>query len=216
MGASAKGWIRHEDGLYLHKVGKYEIPADEILTALKIPHVPYMISSQKKIKDYLSEERKEWLEDAGEVMVWSKLITSEETALVTFEEFRMFCAAYRLNPYKEAQGVDEERYLEVQIADYILNNDDRHEQNGGFLMDNETGKLFGFCPLLDHDHAFSGYETVYSQTAEQDITLEEAARKVQKKLGMGLEILDEIDIPSFLTKEQWEKVLERKRKLAFH
>ena len=33
LGVSAKGWIRRADGLYLHKVGKYEIPADEILSA---------------------------------------------------------------------------------------------------------------------------------------------------------------------------------------
>ena len=40
LGASAKGWVRHEDGLHLHKVGKYEIPAHEILEALKIEHIP--------------------------------------------------------------------------------------------------------------------------------------------------------------------------------
>ncbi len=37
LGTSAKGWIRRNGALYLHKVGKYEIPADEILTALNIP-----------------------------------------------------------------------------------------------------------------------------------------------------------------------------------
>lgn len=54
MGASAKGWIRHKDGLYLHKVGKYEIPADEILTALGISHVPYSVSSAIETKGVLS------------------------------------------------------------------------------------------------------------------------------------------------------------------
>ena len=61
MGASAKGWIRQAGKLFLHKVGKYEIPADQILTALDIPHVHYRISTEEEISSYLSEERKEWI-----------------------------------------------------------------------------------------------------------------------------------------------------------
>ncbi len=49
--------------LYLHKIGKYEIPADQILTALGIPHVHYFISSKTEIDSYLTQERKEWLFD---------------------------------------------------------------------------------------------------------------------------------------------------------
>lgn len=162
----------------------------------------------------LSEARRQWLEGVGEVMVRSKLITSEETAMVTFEEFRVFCAAYGLDPYEEAKGIDAERYWQMQIADYILNNDDRHEQNWGFFMDNHTGKICGFCPLFDHDHAFSDYGHVYSQTNEPGITLLEAARRAQGELGMDLEPLEYLASPSFLTEGQWEQVLERKRKLA--
>ena len=36
LGTSAKGWIRKEGRMFLHKVGKYEIPASEILSALQI------------------------------------------------------------------------------------------------------------------------------------------------------------------------------------
>ena len=58
-----------------------------------------------------------------------------------------FCNAYGMNPYEEAKKIDSEFYLKMQIADYLLNNNDRHEQNWGFFMDNHTGKLFGYCPL---------------------------------------------------------------------
>ena len=54
LGASAKGWIRHEDGLYLHKVGKYELPACEILDALGIEHIPYRESTEDEVNLYLS------------------------------------------------------------------------------------------------------------------------------------------------------------------
>ena len=77
LGASAKGWIRQEGKLYLHKVGKYEIPADQILNVLDIPHIHYRVSAEKEISDYISEERKEWIRGVGEAVVNSELFTSE-------------------------------------------------------------------------------------------------------------------------------------------
>ena len=214
MGASAKGWIRQEGKLFLHKVGKYEIPADQILTALDIPHVHYRISTEEEISSYLSEERKEWIESVGEAVVNSELFTSEHMSLVTFEEFRLFCSYYGMNPYSEAEKMDREFYLKMQIADHILNNNDRHEQNWGFLMDNETGKLTGFCPLFDHDHAFVSYKDVMSQTAETQLTLRDAAVRAQKELWLNLDKLDVMERPQFLSAEQWDAVLVRKEQLS--
>lgn len=145
----------------------------------------------------------------------SKLFTSEETAMVTFEEFRTFCAAYGLNPYEEAKRIDREAYLKMQIADYIINNNDRHEQNWGFFMDNRTGKFTGFCPLFDHDHAFSTHKNIQSQTTEEPVSLLEAAREAQKELQLDLKKLEKIEQPQFLTDKQWEQVLERKQSLSF-
>lgn len=213
LGASAKGWIRKEDGLYLHKVGKYEIPSDEILTALGIPHISYQISREDEINSYLSEERKQWIESTGEKLVNSKLFTSEEISLVTFEEFRSFCEGYGLNAYEEAEKIDREFYLTMQIADYILNNNDRHEQNWGFLMDNESGKLTGFCPLFDHDHAFASYEGVISQTTAEPVSLYEAAVQAQKEWRMDLSGLEEMKKPLLLSEKQWLQVLERANRL---
>ena len=77
-------------------------------------------------------------------------------------------------------------------------------------MDNATGKLTGFCPLFDHDHAFSNYESVMSQTTEYDMTLKEAAVRAQKELGMNLDKLDDMEQPQFLSAVQWDAVLDRK------
>lgn len=209
LGASAKGWIRHSDGLYLHKVGKYEIPADQILDALDIRHIPYQVSSDEMISSYLSEERKQWIDAVGESIVNSRLFTTEETAMVTFEEFKIFCEAYALNPYEEAIKIDRTAYLQMQVADFILNNNDRHEQNWGFLMENESGKIIGYCPLFDHDHAFSAYPGVLSQTAEEDITLLDAAIKAQRELNIDMNKLNNMKCPKILTNEQWDQLLCR-------
>ena len=209
LGASAKGWIRTNEGLFLHKVGKYEIPADEILSVLGIAHISYQISKEEEIAPYLSEERIQWIDSVGEAIVNSKLFTSEDIALVTFEEFRIFCDAYGMNAYDEVKKIDREFYLKMQIADYVLNNNDRHEQNWGFFMENKTGKLKGFCPLFDHDHAFTAYGNVISQTAEEPVSLYEAAMDAQSELGLDLGVVREIEKPDILSEEQWEELLER-------
>ena len=141
----------------------------------------------------------------------AELFTSEDLSMVTFEEFQAFCGNYGLDAYAEAEKTDREFYLKMQIADYLLNNNDRHEQNWGFFMENATGKLTGFCPLFDHDHAFSRYANVLSQTRRKAITLYEAAAEAQKELGMELRSLEEMKRPRFLSDEQWVGFLERKR-----
>lgn len=213
LGASAKGWIRKEGKLYLHKVGKYEIPADQILTALDIPHIHYRVSTEKEVGTYLTAERKAWIEGVGDAVVNSELFTSEETSLVTFEEFSVFCSGYGLNPYQEAKKMGREFYLKMQIADYILNNNDRHEQNWGFFMDNTTGKLTGYCPLFDHDHAFVSYENVMSQTTEHAMTVKEAALIAQRELCLNLDKLVNMKKPQFLDDGQWRDVLKRSETL---
>ncbi len=225
QGASAKAWIHGGDGLFLHKVGKYEIPAHQILTALHFPHISYCRSGENEISAYLAPERRQWLDSIGEAVVKSRIFTSEDTAYVTFEEFRIYCDAQGLDPWREAMKLDREAYLRMQVADYILNNPDRHGQNWGFLMNNATGRLEGFCSLFDHDRAFSGDGRVLSQTTELPATLEEAAAGAWEQLcaedeGVGAEYrrnfaaLKEAEKPADLSVEQWEQVLERVRQLV--
>lgn len=216
LGASAKGWIRSENGIFLHKVGRYEIPASQILDCLGIPHIAYEVSEDGEIQDYMSRERREWLESVGEKMVKSRLFTDEERSLVTFEEFAVFCEHYGLDPYEQAAGIDRTAYLQMQIGDYVLNNDDRHGQNWGFFMENNTGKLTGYCPLFDHDHGFSSSKNVMSQTTGQSMTLEEAALAAWGEMNMGeaLDRLLDMERPDYLEEKKWEEVLARLRRLT--
>lgn len=214
LGANAKGWIREKDGLYLHKVGKNELPASAVLEKLGIRHISYFESSQDEISMYLSDERREWIAGVGEKVVKSRLFTTEEQGMVTFEEFRLFCDAYGMNAYREAIKSDTCAYMEMQIADYILNNNDRHEQNWGFLMDNQTGKITGYVPLFDHDHAFCEYQNVYSQTTEQPVPLLEAAIQAQSELQMDLTVLADMSKPDELSEKQWDDLQKRVQQLV--
>lgn len=106
-------------------------------------------------------------------------------------------------------------YMQMKkiIADYILNNNDRHEQNWGFLMENTSGKIIGYCPLFDHDHTFGNYQNVMSQTTDEMISLYDAAVIAQKELQMDFSGLDRMQKPELLSEQQWAEVLERKEKL---
>lgn len=174
-----------------------------------IPHIHYRLSADEEIASYLTQERRDWIDGVGETVVNSELFTSEEISLLIFEEFAVFCAYYGMNPYSEAERMDREFYLKMQIADYILNNSDRHEQNWGFLMENETGKLVGFCPLFDHDHAFAKYDNIMSQTTKNIMTLEDAAVLAQKEIRLDLSRLTKMEKPRLLECAQWNAVLKR-------
>ncbi len=209
FGVSAKGWFREDDGLYLYKIGKYELPADEILSALKICHLSYQAASPLEEEKYLTGQRREWIEAVGEKVVKSKLFTTPEISMVTFEEFRTFCGYYGLDAVEQAKKIDMAYYDKMQVADYILNNNDRHEQNWGFFMDNFSGRLTGFCPLFDHDHAFSMQKDVMSQTTREYITLAEAAKTAQAQCQVDLSVLSDMEKPALLTDEQWAAVKKR-------
>ena len=133
--------------------------------------------------------------------------------MLTFEEFSVFCQNYGLSAFEEARKIDEKSYLQMQIADYVLNNNDRHEQNWGFLVENSSGKIIGYVPLFDHDHAFSEYENLMSQTREETISLQEAAIQAQNILQMDLHKVYEMEKPELLSEKQWQSVLDRIEKL---
>lgn len=207
QGVSAKCWIKENDGIYLYKVGRKELPASEILDVLGIDHVHYEKAEQ--LKEYLSKDRIKKIEDVGEIIVRSKLITNKQQGIIPFEEFAVWCANQEIDDeYEEAKRRDEKSYYEMQIADYILNNSDRHVGNWGFYFDVEENKLQGMYPLMDHDHSFDEEETLMSQTNEGK-TLLEAARIAQAQLNLPVKDILEIPKPEYLMDNEWEQVRKR-------
>lgn len=207
QGVSAKCWIKDDDGIYLYKVGRKELPASEILDVMGIRHVHYEKAEQ--LKEYLSKDRIKKIEDAGEIIVRSKLITSKQQGIIPFEEFAVWCANQEIDDeYEEAKQMDEKSYYEMQIADYILNNSDRHVGNWGFYFDIEENKLQRMYPLMDHDHSFDEEETLMSQTYEGK-TLLEAARIAQAQLNLPVKDILEIPKPEYLMDNEWKQVRKR-------
>ena len=40
------------------------------------------------------------------------------------------------------------------VCDYVFGNTDRHFENWGFIVDNNTNEIISFAPLYDHNQAF--------------------------------------------------------------
>ena len=213
QGMAAKAWVRRGGKLYLYKIGKKELAASAILDALGFSHVPYQKVEGAELDRVVSPERKQRILDWDERVVKCELIASPEYSMVSFEDFQMYCQYEGKNVFEETLRLDRGHYLEMQIADYILNNIDRHGANWGFFMDNETGKLLRLYPLLDHDQAFSDVEGMKSQTTQEDLDLEMAALLAQTELYADVEAICRLPRPEGISEKGWERVKMRVERL---
>lgn len=213
QGMAAKAWVREGTDIYLYKVGKKELAASAVLDVLGIPHVSYSQVSDQELMHIADEQHIKKIRKADEQVVKCKLITSEEISMVSWEDFQIYCEYHQLNEYDYVKQNTGEAYYSMQIADYILGNDDRHGVNFGFFMDNATGEMGDLYPLMDHDHAFSDDTDIPSQTSEHQETLREAAFEAKNHVKIELSRLLQMQKPEQLSREQWLAALDRTKTL---
>lgn len=185
-GMAPKTWIRDKDKIWLVKIGKKETIADEILSYFHIRHLNYKKLPYKEALQYVSKDTYEKLYIEGEALVKCPILTSEDTAMVSFEDFSIYCDRYNINPYDWMSAHYPKEYAEMQVMDYLLANNDRHEENWALYMDNTSGKIVGFLPLYDHDQIMST-DPLISQTIEE----------------IGVPMIDTLDEPLLLLGEEF-------------
>ena len=216
QGMSAKAWIRERGGMYLYKVGKKELAASRILDALGISHVGDEEVEEKRLVRIADQKHVDKIKREQEKVVRCRMITSEQRAIVSWEDFQMYCAYHDIDEYAYVRTHEARAYYSMQIADYILAYEDRHGANFGFFMNNRSGRLGHLYPLMDHDHAFSEEEPIFCQTSEDEETLKEAALQAAKQVDMavGYQRVLQMGKPEEITDQQWAGVLERTRELV--
>ncbi len=209
QGVTAKAWVKASGKTFLYKIGRKELAASVILDTLGFSHVKYEKVVGEELNKVVTLQRKEQITALGEEVVKCELLATEDRSMVNFEDFQMYCECHGKNVFYETLSLDRKHYLEMQIADYVLNNVDRHTANWGYFMDNETGELRSLYPLLDHDHAFSDVEGMLSQTTEQTMDLFTAALLAQSELHVDLSALLLMKCPEGLKVNEWEAVQNR-------
>lgn len=209
QGVTAKAWVKRADNTYLYKIARKEIAASRILDVLGFDHVTYEEVTGEEFDEVVTPERKAQIDALGEKVVKCGLISSKDVSMVNFEDYQLYCEKHGKNVFLETINMDKRHYLEMQVADYILNNVDRHTANWGYFMDNSTGELTGLYPLLDHDHAFSDVEGMMSQTTEERMDLLSAAMIAQSELMCDITAVLSMERPEGLTENEWQGVLRR-------
>lgn len=148
IGVFPKAWKREEDGFYLLKGDKEdsvrrEVEASKILQELGIPVLEYSYASWE-----------------GQQVAKCKCFTSKETGIVTALDVNLWA----VNEERAFESVVLSNYSKeyhlMNLADYLVGNIDRHQENWGFLI-NEQNVIIGFAPLMDFNHAFEATDITH-------------------------------------------------------
>ena len=124
---------------------------------------------------------------------------------LNFQRYGTFANIY-------AGASEEKSYYMMNILDYLVGNTDRHWENWGLLVDNETNQPIRLHDLMDFNRAFQQYDTldgancltVGKRHLSQKAAAEEAVRKV------GLNQVDELDDTAFAAHPEWGKALKKR------
>lgn len=182
QGAYAKAWRREEDGLYLYKAdgelkqeSKIEVEISNILDCFNVEHVHYDADAYEHNPELFCCK--------------CKCIADENTAIVPAEHFYTWCNRQEKDFRQEVLKLDAEGYYKMLIVDYLVANTDRHIQNWGFFMDNNTGEITGLHPLFDHNNGFDKDAMMnenYMSIVESGKTMKEAAEYAIKRCDFHL------------------------------
>ena len=199
-GLYPKAWVRKEDGFYLYKDGGREAVEREVL-ASKICRC--FDCHQVLYEQGMFE---------NEPVSISKIMTSQRYSLVTYAAYDVYCTNHDWNTLDKILELDAPGYYMMNILDYLVGNTDRHWENWGLLVDNETNQPIRLHDLMDFNRAFQQYDTldgansltVGKRHLSQKAAAEEAVRKV------GLNQIDKLDDTAFAVHPEWGETLKKR------
>ena len=100
----------------------------------------------------------------------------------------------------------------MNILDYLIGNNDRHQENWGVLVDNSTNKYISLYPLMDFNQSFMDYDNIEGGVCQtlfpRKISQREAAIEAVKKIG--LPIIKDIDMGIFGEMKKEADMFERR------
>ena len=186
-GCFPKAWIRDKEGFRLLKDGgeevvRRELLASQICQCFDIPQVRY--------QEYYFEE---------ELVSGSSLVTSKSYSMVSKMAFDIYACNHGLNTIEVCKTLDPVTYYGMNILDYLTGNTDRHPENWGFLIDNDTNRYISLYPVMDFNQCFLSYDSLDGANCQtvlpERMTQREAAIEAVRKIG--LRQIKEVDMSMF-------------------
>lgn len=199
-GCFPKAWIRRKKDFILLKDGgceivKKELIASQICQCFDVKQVKYE-------KNYYD----------GQIVTESVLVTSKEYSMVSKAAFEVYAINHDLDVIDECLRLDKETYYGMNILDYLVGNIDRHPENWGFLVDNQTNECISLYPIMDFNQSFGSYDTIDGAmclTGRGEIkTQREAAIEAVKIIG--LRQIRNVDDMIFEDKIAWKEMFWRR------
>ena len=186
-GCFPKAWIRSGMEFKLLKDGgeevvRRELVASKICQCFDIPQVTY--------EEYFYD---------GEVVTQSTIVTSKRYSMISKMAYDVYAINNDLDTIEECIRLDPIVYYGMNILDYLVGNTDRHPENWGFLVDNETNQPISLYPLMDFNMSFQTYDKLdganCQTTGSRRLTQREAA--IDAVQVIGLRQIRDVDLAVF-------------------
>ena len=202
-GCYPKAWVRKDDGFYLYKDGGQDAVEREVLAS--------KICRCFDCHQVLYEQ--EMFEN--ELVSISKIMTSQRYSLVTYAAYDVYCTNHDWNTLDKILELDAHGYYMMNILDYLVGNTDRHWENWGLLVDNETNKPVRLHDLMDFNRAFQQYDTLDGANCltvgKRHLSQREAAVEGVKKTSINQ--ICEVSKNIFDTNDGWDKIYNKRWKV---
>lgn len=186
-GLFPKAWIRHGGGFVLLKDGgsdavRRELLASDICQCFDVPQVVYRPGVFQ-----------------GVPVTRSEILTSKARAIVPMRAYEVYCTNQGMDYLEEVKKLDPVTYYGMNILDYLTGNTDRHMENWGLWVDNETNRPISLHPLMDFNQCFQAYEALDGTNCltcdTRRVSQREAA--IEAVQAIGLRQIREVDMTLF-------------------
>lgn len=148
----------------------------------------------------------------SERVTQSSLVTSKRYSMVSKMAFDVYACNHDLDTIEICKKLDPDTYYGMNILDYLTGNTDRHPENWGFLIDNDTNKYISLYPVMDFNQCFLSYDDLDGANCQTVLparmTQREAAVEAVRKIG--LRQVREMDMSAFGSRKK-EAEMFRKR-----
>ena len=150
-GLYRKGWVRINKSLYLLKSDKTN---DYVNTKMEVAASDMLACFKNRLENITYVSDIKYTQNGGKAFV--------SICKNFVEESYSFVEAWEVMDYCRRRSIDFRKYCLdkwgclfacIPVLDYIIINTDRHTQNYGFLMNNDTGVIEKIAPLFDFNCA---------------------------------------------------------------
>ncbi len=206
QGTYPKAWRREGKDLWLYKASsalghesETEIEVSGILDKTNVRHARY----ERRV-------------DNDKNVCACKCMTTNSMSMLSALDFSIYCDHNGLDYESEYKRIDSEIWYKMAIVDYLIGNADRHYENHGFFVDNDTNNILCCHPLFDHNNAFGAIsmmnEDFIYKARCTPMSIKQAAIEAMSKVDFHF--TSKIDRGDFTSDEHYNCFMRRANQLG--